>query len=69
MKLDFDPSSGALSGLILRTGAFTNQPLKPKFVSPVQKLWNVFCEGDRIPNYTGRLFEQFFQLSLSFFNR
>ena len=68
MELDFDPCSGALSGLIPGTAAFTNQTFKPEFVSPVQKLWNVFREGDRIPNYTGRFFQQFFQLCFSFFD-
>jgi hypothetical protein len=46
MKLEFDPCSAALSGLIPGTAAFTNQTLKSQFPSPVQKLWNVFREGD-----------------------
>jgi len=56
MQLDFDPRSRAPSGLIPRTGALTDQAFQPKFASPVQKLWDVLCEGDRIPDHTRRLF-------------
>jgi hypothetical protein len=65
MEFNLDPSSGAPSGLIPGTGALTNQTFEPKFASPFQKLWNVFCEGDRISDYTRRLFQQFFQFCLS----
>jgi hypothetical protein len=40
-----------------RTGAFANQTFEAKFASPVQKLLNVFCEGDRVPDQPRRLFQ------------
>ena len=69
MQLDLDPCSAAFSGLIPGTGAFTNQPFQSECPSPVQKLWNIFCEGGRISENTRRLFQQFFQLCLPFFDR
>jgi hypothetical protein len=50
------------------TGALTDQTLKPKFASPFQKLRNIFRKRDRISENTRRLFQQFFQLCLTFFN-
>jgi hypothetical protein len=42
-----------------RATAFTNQTLKPEFASPVQKFWNIFREGNRIPDHVGGFFSSF----------
>jgi hypothetical protein len=52
MELELDPCSAAFSGLISRAAAFTNQTFKSEFPSQTEKLFYVFSEGDRIPNYT-----------------
>jgi hypothetical protein len=51
VELDFDPCSGAFSGLISGTAAFANQAFKSQFPSFAQKLFDVFCERDSLPRW------------------
>jgi hypothetical protein len=62
-----NPSSGALSGLVPGTSALTDQTLKSQSARPIQELWNIFRKRGRKSENTRRLFQQFFQLCLSFF--
>ncbi len=68
LLMELDPCSASFPGLISGATACTNQTLKSEFASTVQKLWNIFCKRDRIPDHARRLFQQFFQLRLSFFD-
>ena len=47
-KFDFDPCSATLSRFIPGTAAFADQTFESELLCPVQKLWDIFCEGDRI---------------------
>jgi hypothetical protein len=69
VEFNLDPRSGALPGLIRRTGPLTYQAFQPESASPFQKLWNVFGKRDRMTNYARRLFQQFFQFCLSLFDQ
>ena len=55
VEFDFDPRSGALSGLIPGSTPFANQAFKAQFPSSAQEHFNVFCERDRIANHAWRL--------------
>jgi hypothetical protein len=66
MELSLDPRSAAFPASY-RKPARSPIKLKPEFVRPIQKLWNIFREGDRIFDQPRRLFQS--SSSFAFFLR
>ena len=69
MALNLDPSSVRFPGSYREPAGLPIKAFKSEFTSLIQKLRNIFCEEDRIPDHPGRLFQQLFKLRLSFFDR
>ena len=66
------PTSGGSPGsgrVLPGASTFPNQAFQSERPRPVQKLWNIFRKRGRISENTRRLFQELFQLCLSFFAR